>query len=166
MLTNDDILKMEDLPIVHNTISPELIDAIPETVDERREFILAQLGNITECVFSNGLQEYVALLPKSVVEISSHASKSVLSTIMALNCVSLISAAKVLETGIAPHSNKEKKVFHFKEIKLLGALLEGYGHAKITVGKQSLGKHLVYCVTGLEIENSPIESTPFTGPKQ
>lgn len=166
IITNEDILKNNVLPVVENAISKALIEAIPTTIDERRAFIQSAIGKVEGCIFSQSLQEYVAISPKSVEEIASHASKSVLSTIVALNYLPLIENAAIVAKGLPPHSNKEKKVFHFKEIILLAAMLKGYGHAKITVGKQSLGKHLVYCLTGLEIEKTPIESTPLTGPKQ
>lgn len=50
---------------------------------------------------------------------------------------------------IKPHSKREIRDFRFKEMKILAAHLEGYGQAKVTVGRITSGKHLIYCVTSL-----------------
>jgi len=164
-ISNIEILKITTLPEVDNSVSQELIKSIPDNMDGRREMIQETLSGITGCVFSDGLQEWVAFVPKSVHEIASHASKSVVSTIMALNSVDLVKKAVVVQEGCVPHSKSERQRFHFKEMKILAAKLKDYGCAKITVGKQSLGKHLVYCITAIEIEKAPTESTLSNKPQ-
>jgi len=145
-----------NLPIVQNQISETVLSTIPTDVYGRRDFIRFHLGQIQGCVFSKSLNEWVAIAPRSIAEISSHASKSTLSTIMALNCVHLVENAILAEDKIPPHSNRERKDFNFKEMKVLVAKLENIGTAKITVGKQSMGKHFVYCITAIEIEKRPL----------
>lgn len=164
-ISNIEILSIPSLPNVENEVSQKTIDAIPLDIEGRREFIQTQLSNITSCVFSEGLNEFVAFVPKSIHEIASHASKSVTSTVMALNCVELVKKAVVIQEGCTPHSKSERSRFHFKEMKILAAELNNYGYAKITVGKQSLGKHLVYCITAIEIEKAPTESTLSNKPQ-
>jgi len=164
-LSNIDILNLTSLPEVDNILCQEVMDGIPLDINGRRDYIQSQLSSITGCVFSEGLNEWVAFVPKSIHEIASHASKSITSTVMALNCVDLVQKAVVVQEGCIPHSKSERQRFHFKEMKILAAKLRNYGIAKITVGKQSLGKHLVYCITAIEIEKTPTESTLSNKPQ-
>jgi len=108
---------IQNLPVVKNQIAEEIIKTIPSDVYGRRDFIRLHLSNIQSCVFSKSLNEWVAIAPRSIAEISSHASKSTLSTIMALNCEPLVEVAQIAEDNITPHSIREKRDMHFKEMK-------------------------------------------------
>ncbi len=127
---------------------------IPATIYERRELLYKELrkaGNKT--VFCPAINRRVKILPESITETAFHASKSVVSTKLALRIRYIISNAKIVQSGIKPKTGTQTKKFHFKELIILSCGIRGLGTAKLTIGLKPRKQYIEYCITDIRCHN-------------
>lgn len=122
------------LPVVKSAISADLLNSIPETIPERRNFLKQQLKKLDgQIIFCPALGVNVSIVFKSIVETSENAAVTKASTIAALNVVALIKSS-IFDGMDIPVSKTQTSKFHFIFIYRLKAMLENYGVTKTLIG--------------------------------
>ena len=145
------------IPTIANSIPASIMENIPRNQRKRHDLIVSRLERFrNKRVFSKQLKDYVYISGDSIGETAHWASKSVVSTIIALNMQGVIKNAVVVEEHKKPESRKQTRTFHFVEIIILYCYVNGFGTAKLTVGKRRKGKLMEYCITRIRMEKADI----------
>lgn len=122
------------IPVVKNTIAKDVIDSIPASVAERRNFLKRQLKGLDgKTFFCPALGVNILIILKSIVETSENAAITKESTIAALNVVELIKNS-IYDGMDIPVSKTQTSKFHFLFVYRLKAVLENYGITKTLIG--------------------------------
>lgn len=107
--------------------------------------------------FSKALKQKVIVSGHSVSETAYHASKSIISTKLAIRLPYIIENAKLLYTK-RPKDNKQTKTMKFQKVILLSCGIRGLGTALLTIGQRKpivkngkieKAKMYEYCITDL-----------------
>lgn len=99
------------------------------------------------------LRVKVRIWPQSISETAWHASKSVLSTKLALRLPYIIKNASVIVPVQTPKRNTRQIEMRFKKLAILKCGIRGLGTAKLTVGYRYAKFVLEYCITDIRNEN-------------
>ena len=130
-----------------NIIKKEILDLIPNTVQERRRFIRKQLGVLCDSsVFCPAIGTQVKVESKSIVEIAQNAAVSVASTVAALNLANLLQNAEYEKMDM-PSSATQKNKFQAAFMIHLRVRLTGFGIAKVLVAATEHNGVLYYSAT-------------------
>lgn len=126
---------------------------IPNTIKGRRLLLEKELQKYSyKKVYCPALSRKVRIHPDSITETAYHASKSVLSTKLALRIKYIIEHAKLIQTGITPKCGTQTRKFHFKELVVLSCGIRGLGTAKLTVGYVYKRLVIEYCITDIKMK--------------
>ncbi len=121
---------------------------IPARKKERYVLLLGELRKYNYKKFLCGaLGAKVRVYPESIAETAWHASKSILSTKLALRLPYVVKNAKIYKQHVQPKDTKQTKVFHFKELVILTCGIRGLGTAQLTVGIRYKKFLMEYCIT-------------------
>ena len=121
---------------------------IPASRIDRKHLLEKELHKYNyKKFYCPALNVKVRVHPESITETAWHASKSVLSTKLALRLPYVIQNAKVYKEHITPKSTKQSKVFHFRELVILICGIRGLGTAKLTIGIKFKKMAIEYCIT-------------------
>lgn len=143
------------IPTIANSVPASVMENIPRNQRRRSELIVSRLERFKDKrVFCKSLKDYVYISGNSIGETAHWACKSTISTIFALNMQGIIRNAVVVEEHKKPESRKQTRTFHFVEIIILYCYVNGFGTAKLTVGKRKKGKIFEYCVTRIRMEKA------------
>lgn len=137
------------LPSVVNGVK---ISDIPETINERRKFLLERLNRYKgKKIFCPALNDNVYVTKASIDEMVHRAGRYTNATIVALNLKTIIKNASYLKRNVAK-DNRRQKELRLKEMITLICPIKKYGLAKLTIGKRYSGRLIQYCVTVIKIE--------------
>lgn len=131
-----------------NIMSP--LDLEGMTINDRRRFIKMYMSLCLEDnYFCPALHDYVYINNRSINETSTHAAKSVLSTLGVINLPSIIRNASVIKID-TPKSGSQTKKFRADSTILLKSQARDNIFFKLAVIRNKSGYHIHYCVTGYE----------------
>lgn len=137
------------LPSVVNGVK---ISDIPEKKKERRRLLKKELKiYLGEKLYCPALKAHVLVDGNSVDETKFWASKSINSTVAALNLKLILKNARLLKTEPAK-DNKRQREMDIEWQKILFCPLKSFGIAKITVGKTHKQGMIHYCITSITLE--------------
>lgn len=126
---------------------------VPENRNERRVLLVEYLRKYSyKKIHCPALGVKVRIYPESIQETAWHASKSVISTKLALRMPYVIHNAKIYQQHIKPKETKQTKVFHFRELVVLVCGIRGLGTARLTVGIKFKKFVVEYCITDFHCE--------------
>lgn len=118
------------------------------TRGKRAKLIKAKLMPLAKSgtkVYNKSIQENVYITAKGIKETAHHASRTMPSTMAALDARMQLRTARKSFTTTAGHS-KQQRDMKLVELVVMKGTKNGR-KTKVTVGKKASGKHLLYCIT-------------------
>lgn len=116
------------------------------TVRQRRGMLKNFLAAYSEMEMISPKLGKVYISPRGIKETAEHASRSVESTIAAMNMRSVVENA-ILIARHTPKQNQQVKRFGFVEICELAVKMRGVGDVKLMVGRMGNNFYVEYCIT-------------------
>lgn len=105
--------------------------------------------------YCKALDCFVRVTSHSISETAHHASRSVVSTKLALRLPYIIENAKILQPNVpTKQGQKQTKVMKFQYLILLTCGIRGLGTALLTVGKRISGNVYEYCITDFRLHQT------------
>ena len=138
-------------PLVNN-VSLKKTKNIPDTIQERRKFIIANLECYKNKCFpckALGIDAKVLVTEKSIGETAFQGAISKTATKLALQLPDVIKNATVLKLHL-PIASKRQKDMGFTELENLITVIPRIGTAKLTVGYTKDG-YVEYAITDFEV---------------
>ena len=117
------------------------------TVVDRREFLKTYLKGYAHVAMVSPSLGKVVLTKDGIEETAHHASKSVKSTMAAMQLRNVVETAVWDGETDTPKDGKQTKRFHFKEMYFLYTSLPFIGKVKLTIGRKGNNLYIEYCCT-------------------
>ena len=130
-----------------------MVRKIPIDRWQRYRLLLKELKQYqSKRFYCKSLTCFVKVTSNSITETAHHASKSMISTKLAIRLPYVIKNAKVFEPYIPTKLNgKQVKTMKFQYLILLTCGIRKLGTALLTVGKRKSGDVYEYCITDFRL---------------